>query len=226
MSDTIGIHLRFWAVGTFAGFLLTGCGNDVCTDARGCPMGPSVTPTQEHWRLAGDVTLTLLNHVLDERSDVPLGVGAFDLFVGGPAETCDTTTAMACAEIDVVLSMRLPTINHRDPETGELSFVTLEPRVTVFGSMSLNAVLSEENVYGAETLEARTCSMQQSSPTDGPFRDQGDLVSWASAIEFLVSREGAGATLNFTGLPLTLTSNVASCEPFTLDLSGAVALER
>jgi hypothetical protein len=170
--------------------------------------------------------LTVLNHELDQRLDVPLGIGAFDFFVGGPAETCDTMTGTACSEVDVVFSMRLPTIDHDDPATGELTFVTKKPEITVFGTMSLDAVQPDENVYRAATLDTRTCSSLQSSPPDGPFRGQGHQVRWASTIEFLASRVGEGATLSFTGLPLTLTSNEASCEPFTFDLSGALALER
>jgi len=209
-----------------AGLVLAGCGDDLCTSESACPAGPSETPSQEQWRLTGNVSLKLLNPKLNNLTDMQLEVGDLDFFAGGSAETCDTATAEACSQINVVLSMRLPILEHEDPETGELSFVTKDPDITVFGTMSLDPAYPNESVYRAETLDVRTCSRLQSSPPEGPFRGQGHQVQWASQIEFQASREGQGATLSFTGMPLTLTSNAESCEPFELSLSGDFELER
>jgi hypothetical protein len=216
----------FVAAVAVAGLVLAGCGEDVCTGASACPVGPSETPSQEHWRLTSSATLTLFNDTLDDRDDVPLRTSDVDLSLGGPEETCDTTTDAACEEIAVVLAMRLPTVEHKEPETGELRFVTKNPVITVFGTMSLDEGSSSENVYRAATLDVRTCSSLQSSPPDGPFRGQGHQVRWTSQFEFRAFREGAGGTLSFSGMPLTFTSNAESCEPFSLDLSGNLELER
>lgn len=215
-----------FAIVAVAGVLLTGCGDDLCTSASACPVGPSETPSQEDWRLAGDATLTLLNRKLGTHLEVPLDTRSFDFRAGGPDETCDTTTAAACSQVPVVLSMRLPTIEHDDPETGKLTFVTKDPEITVFGTMSLDLVDTDVNVYRAATLEARTCSSLQSSPPDGAFRDQGHQVHWTSQIELRVSRDGQSGTLSFMDMPLTLTSNEASCEPFEFYLSAELSLER
>ena len=215
-----------WTAATLAvaGLLLAGCGDDRCTDESACPAGPSETPSQELWRINGNFSLTLVTP--KQRIDVPIRPRDLHFFVAGSAETCDTATSEACSEIDVELLMLLPTIDHDHPETGELVFVTKDPEITVFGTMSLDPAYTDESVYRAATLEARTCSELQSSPPDGPFRGQGHQVHWTSEIEFRVSREGEGATLSFTGMPLTLTDVVESCEPFEFSLTGNLALGR
>ncbi len=209
-----------------AGLLLTGCGEDLCTREQACPVGPSAIPSQEHWQLAIAGNLTLLDVQLSEEIKVPLGVGALDFSIGGPAETCDTTTSAPCSLIDVVLSMRLPSVEHNAPKTGKLTFATRDPEVTAFGTMALEDKYLDENVYRAATLDVRTCSSLQSSPPDGPFRGQGHQVPWESQLEFHAPRAPQSAILSFSHMPLTLTSPGASCEPFELLLSGSFQLER
>jgi len=215
-----------WAALEIAALVLTGCGEDVCTSGQACPVGPSVVPSQERWRVTSDATLTLLNTELNQELDVSLGAGALDFWVDGPADTCDTTTDAACSQIEVMLSMGLPSIDHDDPKTGKLTFATKDVEVTAFGTMALESMYPDENLYRAATLDVRTCSSLQSSPPDGPFRGQGHQVTWKSQIEFHASRGHESTILRFTHMPLTLTSNAASCEPFEFLLSGDFELER
>ncbi|HEY3253079.1 MAG TPA: hypothetical protein VGJ91_03990, partial [Polyangiaceae bacterium] len=163
---------------------------------------------------------------LNDGVEAPLGPGTLDFLVEGPAETCDTTTSAACSQIDALLSMRLPSIDHDDPKTGKLTFVTKDPEVTAFGTMALDAMSPDESVYRAATLDVRACSSLQSSPPDGPFRGQGHQVSWKSQIEFHAARGSESAILSFTDMPLTLTSNAPSCEAFGFLLSGDLELQR
>jgi hypothetical protein len=221
------VDLRHSSVAVaLAGLVLTGCGEDRCTSSSACPSKPTEIPSQEHWRLAYDNAVTIFNKTLDDRDDAVLVTDAFDLFASGPEDTCDTTTSAACSQIDVVFSMRLPTIVHKEPETGEPVFVTKDAELTVFGTLSLDSGSEDENVYGAAALDTRTCSRSQTLPPDGPFRAQGHEARWTPELEFRVSRTNGAAALTFAGMPLTLTGNDASCETFSFDVSGNLALER
>ena len=61
-----------------------------------------------------------------------------------------------------------------EPETGELRFVTKEPGITVFGTMSLDAMQPGENVYRAgDARRAQLAAAYRLSPPDRPFRGPG-----------------------------------------------------